>query len=43
MICSMEHQGTSGMKSGPQESTVCVVSNIRINIMLACYSTKMEM
>lgn len=34
MICSMEHQGTSGMKSGPQESTVCIVSAIGINIML---------
>ena len=32
MICSMEHQGTSGMKSGPQESTVCIVSTIGINL-----------
>ena len=38
MICSMEHQGTSGMKSGPQESTICVVSTIRINIMLCVAS-----
>ena len=30
MICSLEHQGTSGMKGGPLESTVCVVSTIGI-------------
>ena len=31
MICSLEHQGTSGMKSGPLESMVCIVSTIGIN------------
>ena len=31
MICSLEHRDTSGMKSGPLESTVCVVSTKGIN------------